>query len=261
MSNNASPKPGDIYLKFDGSDDYVEIPSIASYSVNTNGALSIAVWMRPDTLNFPGSEGTGYVHWMGKGEGSGAAGQQEWVFRLYNRDYTQENPPRPNRISFYVFNPEGGLGVGSYFEDPVVQHEWVHVVAIADGRRTYIYKNGANRRCDTYSGASNGTCPIHFQPPPNQNQQLVINPEAGSSPLRLGTRDLNSYFKGGLTRFRMWNRRLTAAEVTGLYVSDAVPPHGLVAEFLLNAKTGSTAADSSQSNDGNILGATWAAQH
>jgi hypothetical protein len=260
MSKNASPRPG-LYLRFDGSDDYVEIPSITDYSVDTNGALSVAVWMRPDALNFPKSEGTGYVHWMGKGEGAGATGQQEWVFRLYNRDHTQENRPRPNHISFYVFNPEGGLGVGSYFQDPVVQHEWLHVVSVADGARTYIYKNGDIRRCDTYNGTSNGTCPIHYQPPPKQDRQLVIDPEAGSSPLRLGTRDFNSYFKGGLTRFRMWSGALTAAEVSGLYINDTAPPDGLMAELLLNANTGSTAADSSQGNDGEIFGATWSAEH
>src|SRR5258708_16471002 len=131
-SSNASPRPGDIYLRFNGADNYVEIPSIPDYSVSTQGALSIAVWMRPDTLNFPSSEGTGYVHWIGKGEGSRAAGQQEWVFRLYNRDRTQQNPPRPNPISFYVFNPEGGEGVGSHFQDPVVRLECLNVVSIAD---------------------------------------------------------------------------------------------------------------------------------
>jgi hypothetical protein len=29
------------------------------------------------------------------------------------------------------------------------------------------------------------TCPIHFEPPPNNNVQLEINPIAGSAPLRL----------------------------------------------------------------------------
>src|SRR5262249_53312824 len=147
-------------------------------------------WMRPDVLNFPNAEGTGYVHWLGKGEGAGPGGVQEWVFRMYNRDGTQESPPRPNRISFYVFNPEGGLGVGSYVPDAVREKVWIHVVGVADGTRTYFYKNGAYVRCDTYRGPSDGVCPIHYKPRPHETEQLVIEPQPGPAPLRFGTRDL-----------------------------------------------------------------------
>lgn len=115
MVANAAPRQGDVYLRFNGQDSFVEIPSIADYSIATTGELAVAAWIRPDTLNC--WERTGYVHWLGKGEGAGDGGRQEWVFRIYNRDHTTENPPRPNRISFYVFNPDGRLGVGSYFQD------------------------------------------------------------------------------------------------------------------------------------------------
>jgi len=53
---------------------------------------------------------------------------------------------------------------------------------------------------------------------------------------------------------------LDAREVSALYASDAAPSDGLVAEFLLNADTGTTAADSAQGNDGNIVGAVWDVQ-
>ena len=56
MSTNSSPRPGDVYLNFNGRNAYVEIPSLTDYSVSTTGKLTIAAWMRPDTLNptFPG---------------------------------------------------------------------------------------------------------------------------------------------------------------------------------------------------------------
>src|ERR1700693_3826170 len=63
-------------------------------------------------------QSTGYVHWLGKGE----VGQPEWVFRMYNQSTTGD-PPRPNRISFYVFNAGGGEGIGSYFQEPVQVNE------------------------------------------------------------------------------------------------------------------------------------------
>jgi hypothetical protein len=96
MAANAAPRQGDVYLRFNGLDNYVEIPSIVDYSVATTGELAVAAWIRPDTLNFPRWERTGYVHWLGKGEGAGDGGQQEWVFRIYNRDNTTEIPPRPS---------------------------------------------------------------------------------------------------------------------------------------------------------------------
>ena len=49
---NAAPGSGDVYLKVTGADSYVEIASIADYGIPTTGALSVAAWMRPDTLNF-----------------------------------------------------------------------------------------------------------------------------------------------------------------------------------------------------------------
>src|SRR5262249_4317280 len=155
-----APQIGDVYLKLTGSDSYVEIASIADYSIATTGELSVAAWIRPDTLNFSRWERTGYVHWLGKGK----SGQHEWTFRMYNRDHTTEHPPRPNRTSFYAFNPDGSLGVGSYFQDALDAGSWIFVVGIADTTRTYIYRDGSYRRCDTYRGPSAGTCPIHFQP-------------------------------------------------------------------------------------------------
>jgi hypothetical protein len=260
MSQNAAPQPGDVYLLFNGIDSYVEIPSIVAYSVANNSALTVSAWIRPDVVNFPNFEGTHYVHWMGKGEGSGTTGQQEWALRMYNRDGTQEDPPRPNRISFYVFNLEGGLGVGSYVQDTVRAGDWIYIVGVADDARTYLYRDGAFSRCSTYRGAEVGGCPIQTVDSSTGKTQVVINPQMGSSPLRLGTRDFASFFEGGMTRVRIWSRVLIVPEILELYQSDTVPQDGLVAEFRLDSDTGSVAADSAQGNDGIIVSATWATQ-
>ncbi len=131
---------GNSYLHFDGFQSYIEIPDSPDFSLTTTGALTISAWIRPTTLIFPSTEGKGldltkaYVHWLGKGE----AGQQEWVFRMYSLDNTDG---RANRISFYVFNPEGHLGVGSYYQDPnnpIQVGVWIHVVGSADSEKTYL---------------------------------------------------------------------------------------------------------------------------
>jgi concanavalin A-like lectin/glucanase superfamily protein len=243
LSAQPARGPGPVYLHFNGIDQYVDIPSSADFSV-THSGLTVSAWMRPDTLSFPNAEGSGYVYWMGKG----SRGQQEWVFRMYNRSNT-ENPPRPNRISFYVFNPDGGLGVGSYFQDPVKPREWIQVTGVVDSERTYIYKDGELQRCDQYQGTPSGGCHGHPE---------VIHPERGGAPLRLGTRDLHSYFQGGLAGIRIWDRPLTAAEVRTLYEKGEAPRKGLAAEFLLNEGKGSVAHDSVHGHDGRIVGAEWA---
>ena len=67
------------------------------------------------------------------------------------------------RVSFYLFNPEGGLGVGSYVQGPIHKGQWIHVVGVADSSRTFFYKDGQYIRCDTYRGPAQGPCEIHYQ--------------------------------------------------------------------------------------------------
>jgi hypothetical protein len=203
--------------------------------------------MKPDTMDFPNSDGTGYVHWLGKGEGSGKNGQQEWAFRMYNLN-NRESPPRPNRISFYLFNLTGGEGVGSYFQDPVDTGEWIHVVGAADTQRTYIYKNGVLRKCDEYRGGGSAGCEGH---------PLIITPKHGTAPLRMGHVNGKSYFLGGLAEVRIWNRALNRREVAALYALNKTPRNGLVAEYLLNEGRGNVAHDSVGNHNGTIFGADW----
>jgi hypothetical protein len=55
-------------------------------------------------------------------------------------------------------------------------------------------------------------------------------------------------------------RALAAHDIGALYTADAVPTLGLAAEFLLNADTGTLAADTAQGNDGTIENASWETQ-
>src|SRR5919202_734727 len=210
----------DSVLVFDGIDDYIEIPDSPDFSVATTGQLTVSAWIRPDVLTFPHAEGTGYIHWLGKGEPK----QREWVFRMYNEQST-DVPPRPNRISFYVFNLAGGEGIGSYFQESITAGEWLHVVGTADGERTAIYSNGEFKDCDRYTG--NGPGPCHTYP-----ADLWVVPQRGNSPLRIGTRDRKSFFQGAIREVRLWDRALTADEVSTLYAG-RVPAGGLVAAYLL----------------------------
>jgi hypothetical protein len=227
------------YLHVDGFQSYIEIPDSPEFSLTTTGALTVAAWIRPATLTFPSTDGKGidlskaYVHWLGKGE----TGQYEWAFRIYSQDNTVG---RANRISFYVFKPEGGQGVGSHYQDPnnpVQVGVWIHVVGAADSEKTYLFINGVFIDSDVYEGS--------------------IQPQRGTAPVRIGTRDFNSFFQGEIREVRFWNRTLTEAEVADLFGSNAVPQQGLVAEYKL---TGDIAPDTAGRHDGIISGAKWIAQ-
>jgi hypothetical protein len=189
---------------FNGTSDYIEIADNNAFTVPTTGSLSISVWMRPDVLIFPVDESSGYVHWMGKG----VSGQHEWVARMYSFDNTEA---RENRTSFYMFNLTGGLGAGSYVQEPITTGVWIHYVAVVSMSADTItwYKNGVQKDQDTF-----------------QISQYNIVPGNGTAPVRIGTRDFASYFKGAIDDIRFYNRVLSLAEIQQLYTegSGGIPP-------------------------------------
>ncbi|HEX2862915.1 MAG TPA: LamG-like jellyroll fold domain-containing protein, partial [Lacunisphaera sp.] len=180
---------------FDGLTQYLEIPDADDFSASTTGELTITVWMRPDALVFPVQQGSGYVHWMGKG----GAGQHEWTFRMYG---TGNSENRENRTSFYLFNAGGLEGAGSYVQEPVTVGGWNHYVAVVNVAADTItwYKNGVQKDQDPFF-----------------NSIYNVTPVNGTAPLRLGTRDFLSYFKGAIDDLRIYNRVLTLAEIQELY--------------------------------------------
>jgi len=48
-----------------------------------------------------------------------------------------------------------------------------------------------------------------------------INPQNGSAPFRLGTRDLGSHFKGKIRRVAVFNRKLSATELANIWSNRA----------------------------------------
>lgn len=192
-------RPGRAFA-FDGTSGYIEIPDADVFSVPTTGQFSVSVWMRPDVLTFPITQGTGYVHWMGKG----GPNQHEWTFRMYNFVTSDD---RSNRTSFYLFNPTAlpdmptNLGAGSYVQEPVMIGQWIHYVAVVDYAADTItwFKNGVQRDQDTFRGAP-----------------YYVEPKNGTAPVRIGTRDRGSFFQGAIDDIRFYNRALTQTEIEQL---------------------------------------------
>lgn len=180
---------GDVAVAFDGIDQYFEVPDSPRLSPTSSGTMTIEAWIRPDTLQFDNAEGGDYVHWLGKGE----TGAHEYATRMYNRI---NDVDRPSRISGYVFNAEGGLGAGSAFEDELIPGEWIHFAFVINPKNasekypdgyTKIYRDGVLRSVVNID--------IHGE---------SIKSSRTSAPLRVGTRDMGSYFEGAVGKVAIY---------------------------------------------------------
>lgn len=186
---------GDPVLTFNGDDQYVEIADAADLSVSSGNAITVEAWIRPDVLQFSKSEGSGYVAWIAKGEN----GEYEWEGRMYDLENSEE---RPNRISGYAFNPEGALGIGSFFQDAVEAGEWIHFALVINAKAsvgyamgyTKVFKSGEQRDQDSLA-------------------ELSIEPTPGADPMRLATRSLSSMFEGAIAKVALYDREVTNLEL------------------------------------------------
>jgi hypothetical protein len=198
---------GDTAARFDGSRRYLEVADHNRWSPATTGAFTIEAWLNPSTLRFTSGESDDcYVHWLGKG----MSNQHEWTLRMYSNVTRCETPQRPNRTSVYAFNLRGGLGTGAYFQGgldgvPAMQAgRWVHVVGVINEQRkspafpngyVKIYRNGQLINTSDLSS----TVPIDLG--------------NGSAPVRIGTRDLNSFFQGSIGKVALYDHEVPAPRV------------------------------------------------
>lgn len=221
-----------LAFSFNGTSDKVEIPDSADFSVPTTGELSISFWVRPDVINFPTTEDGGadglYIELLGKGDYA-AQNTIEWLFRLYNANSTT----RSSRFSFYVFQHNVSLGIGSYFQEPITAGQLIHVVGTVDATYTRIYKNGVLKDTDDHTS-------------------LTLTND--TAPVRIGTVTDTSFFQGVIGDIRIYNKKLSDAEALQLYQGRDITD-GLIAHYKGNT-SGSTAIDETGNHDGTITGAT-----
>ncbi|MFD8733918.1 LamG domain-containing protein [Streptomyces sp. NPDC059618] len=193
---------GDRATVFDGISQYVEVPDSDRLSVTATGELTVEAWMRPDALTFARTAGTGYVNWLGKVADQG--GGSEWLARMYSRDNTEV---RANRISGYVFNRDGGLGAGSYFEDKVRPGEWIHFALVVNTREksaayptgyVKVYKDGVLRDQDSLD-------------------DYDITPSNTDAPMRIGTADTESFFKGAIGKVAVYDSEVPRSRLADHY--------------------------------------------
>lgn len=208
---------GDVAAVFDGLSSYFEVADNPTLSVATTGQFTLEMWVRPDTLDSPVAENTAvdpYVHFAGKG----VTGQHEYAARFYNAHKDDGSASAAaNRFAGFVFNLAGGAAPTSSWQGGVqstddgtppalVAGSWVHYALVVDtvnidgnGDGTqYLYRNGVLMDHDTMVG---------------------VAPANGSAPLRIGTRDLNSFFQGAIGKVAVYSKPLTADRLLAHYTA------------------------------------------
>jgi len=206
---------GDKAADFNGSSQYLTVPSSAALSIPTTHQLTWEAWIRPDTFSFSNASGDGYIDWMGKCQDYSPT--CEWEARIYG-DVTPEG--RPDRLSAYVFNPSAGLGSAADWQPAakLTAGKWIHVVAEYQTQTTpslcsssypgtiNIWVNGVKQNFEAH--ADTGCM-----------SQYNIKPTAGSSPLNIGTMAMDTWFKGAVGKVAVYNHLLTQTQINAHYTA------------------------------------------
>jgi hypothetical protein len=210
---------GDQAAVFNGSSEYLTVPTNPSFSIPTTGNLTWELWIQPAVLQFPHSDGTGdYVDIMGKC--ANYSPTCEWESRMYNTDTPGENPQRPNRMSAYVFNPSAGLGSGADWQPVpglIQAGEWLHIVgeyttlsqppdcpASSFPGSINIWVNGVlwNQAAHNTTGCMS---------------QFSVAPKTNNSPLNIGTMATDTWFEGAIAKVAIYNYLLTQTQINNHY--------------------------------------------
>lgn len=208
---------GEPAADFNGSNQYLTVPSNRSFSIPTTGSLTWEAWIRPDVLQFPKSNDEGYVDFMGKC--AFYSPTCEWEARMY--DSTTMQAGRSDRISAYVFNPTAGFGSAADWQPSLGQiqaGQWIQVVG------EYTTQNTPSNCADagSYPGSINiwvngvEWSEVSHAPTGCMSQYGVV-PKANNSPLNIATMGMDYFFKGAIGKVAIYNYRLTTADIDAQY--------------------------------------------
>ena len=209
---------GDQAAVFNGSNQYLTVPSKPSLSIPTTGSLTWEMWINPTVLQFPNSSSDGFVAVMGKC--ANYSPTCEWESRLYNTTNPQD---RCNRLSAYAYNSTAGLGSGAFWQ-PVCgllePGQWLHVVA----EYTILRQPSGCPSAPAYPGSIdiwvNGVKwdqSVHS--PTGCMSQYSVMPQANNSPLNIGTMARDTWFNGAIAKVAIYNYELSPTQIANHYLA------------------------------------------
>ena len=211
-------------IKFNGGvDAYGSVPNgNATIDGVLNGAAyTVDFWAKLDTLGDPGSEAY-FINY-------GPAWYSGWdpTFNVYVQTGGQVGWIHPTSME----SASGVLSTG----------QWHHLAFVWDGSTRYIYVDGVLAASMAYTGY-----------PPSHSSDFYL----GKWPHNTGGHQI----WGEMDGVRMWNRALTASEISTYYSSDVISQTGVQVYWSMDEGTGSTSTDTVSNIVMTMGGAyTWSA--
>jgi len=208
-------------LKYDGTNDYVNVPD--SNSLDITGAITLEAWVKPNVV-------TGNPYILSKEDDGGANGYAIAI--------------DPNRkFELVLWGGSNVVGIRNTAGGTVVTAgNWYHVVGTCNNTLMKIYVNGVLDRQAT------GTMPAG-----TNTHALWLGDLVWSG--------IHYQFNGIIDEVRIYNRALDSTEIAWNYRHPSYPrdTSGCVMWLKCNEFTGDTTYDySSQSNNGVLGGGTAA---
>jgi hypothetical protein len=210
---------GDQAANFNGSSQYLSVPSSADFSIPTTHQLTWEAWIKPSVLQWTASSDPnayGYVDWMGKCQDYSPT--CEWEARMYS---TTNPEGRCNRLSAYVFNPSAGLGSAADWQPQcglLQAGQWLHVVG---EYQTLTTPPGCNAAfpgsIDIWVNGVKWSFASHS--PTGCMSQYSITPQTKSSSLNIGTMALDSWFPGTIGKVAIYNKLLSQAQINSHFTA------------------------------------------
>lgn len=213
-------------LKFDGVNDEVTLNRAYGLPLFINTNCTLSMWIKNEDLSQLGkklyAEGNSAATGASLEIGTGSAAGQSKRIKIFARK--NDNSIILNTVST---------------NDVLTNNNWNHLVVTDTNGSLVVYLNNVQVMTASYSKAA-------FTP----NRCTIGAIRITDTP--------TAFFKGKIDKVRMWSRVLTNQEMTDLYYSDKVIPTNLVAEYLFNEGSGTTANDNSvNENTGTISGAVY----
>ncbi len=191
-SGSPSVTPGKIGqgIALDGSDDYISIADASSIDYDYNQDFSFSVWVKLPSTQSDTSGGDNFII-----EKWSASGGYPYVLRVYNQTYGTSGDR--GKVVFRRYDGTNSPGVTS--TSALNDNAWHHVVGTKSGSTLRIYIDGASQGTSTDTTTTTTT---------------------NASPLYIGTRGgSTNNLTGSVDEFRLYNRVLTADEVSALYLN------------------------------------------
>jgi hypothetical protein len=205
-------------------------PQGQGWAMDFNGTSDYVEVPHNDSLNTPSTlTAMAWVYWNGNNSGRILQKDKQGSARLWEMGVFS------SKFRMELWHSDGSTTIQS--ADNIPLNEWMFLTMTFDGTDIKMYQNGTQTKIKNFPG----DIKIH-----------------SDTPVTIGGLYGLEYFPGLIDDVRIYNRALSASEITDLYNGKEVSNEGLVGWWAMNEGEGTTVTDlSGNGNDGTINGATW----